>query len=140
MWIADSFLARPEDAIAFAWYAPMRGLAQRIGISDVALRKMLGKQGIVTPPQGHWNQVRAGRSVTRPPSPPARQPGESGRVRLDVRFRGHLAEAGPIAEAGPFVSKAVPEDIEQLRAQELAALGRIKCSKSRCSSKRPGSG
>lgn len=30
-----------------------------------------------------------------------------------------------MSEDGPFVSKAVPEDLEQLRAQELAALGRI---------------
>lgn len=43
------------------------------------------KLGIVTPPQGHWNRVRAGRSVTRPPSPPVRGPGEDGRVRLDAR-------------------------------------------------------
>ena len=125
MWTADSFLARPDDVITFAWSAPMRELAARIGISDVALRKLLTNQGIITPPQGHWNRVRAGRGVTLPPSPPARRPGEIGRVRLDSRFRDQVSEAGPLSEHGPFASKAVPEDLEALRAQELAALGRI---------------
>lgn len=51
------FLALPEDLIAFAWSAPMRDLAQKFGTSDVALRKLLKKYGVVTPPQGHWNRV-----------------------------------------------------------------------------------
>lgn len=125
VWSQDSFLARPEDVIAFAWSAPMRALAARIGISDVGLRKLLVAQGIVLPPQGHWNRVHAGRKVPPPPKPEPRKPGESGRITLDPRFRGHVAEAGAIPEAGPFASAAVPENLEELRAQELKAIGRI---------------
>lgn len=125
MWQPDSFLALPEDVIAFAWSAPMRDLAKTIGISDVGLKKLLRTHDIVTPPQGHWNRVRAGRSVSAPPGPPARGPGASGRVRLDQRFRGHVPEAAPIAETGPFLTPLVPEDLAELRQLELESLGRV---------------
>lgn len=49
-----------EALTAFAWSAPMRDLGSRIGLSDVGLRKSLKTDGIVTPPQGHWNRVHAG--------------------------------------------------------------------------------
>lgn len=94
MWSQDSFLARPEDVLAFAWSAPMRDLAGKIGISDVGLRKLLVTQGITLPPQGHWNRVHAGQKVGSPPKPEPRRAGESGRVRLDGRFRGLVPEAG----------------------------------------------
>lgn len=124
MWHSDHFLALPEDVITFAWSAPMRELAARIGISDVGLKKLLRSQGIVTPPQGHWNRVHAGRKVPSPPQPLPRGPGGGGRVRLDARFRGHIPEVGPMAEDGPFASKRVPESLLELREKELAAIGR----------------
>lgn len=103
----------------------MRVLATKIGISDVALKKLLVGHGIVTPPQGHWNRVHAGRAVTPPPRPPARRPGESGRIRLDARFRGHIAETASVTEEGPFASPEVPEELADLRAHELARIGRL---------------
>lgn len=103
----------------------MRELAATIGISDVGLKKLLNAQGIVTPPQGHWNRVKAGRPVPAPPKPRPRGPGGSGRIRLDTRFRGHVAEASAISEAGPFASTLVPEDLHELRESELAAIGRV---------------
>lgn len=124
MWSADSFLARPHDLIAFSWSAPMRDLAPKIGISDVGLRKLLTAQGIVLPPQGHWNRVHAGKAVAKTPTAPARGPGETGRVQLDARFRGHVAEAGRMPLGGPFVSALVPEDLSELRDRELKAIGR----------------
>jgi hypothetical protein len=125
MWRPDDFLALPEDVTAFAWSAPMRELAQTIGISDVALKKLLRAKGIVTPPQGHWNRVHAGRKVPAPPAPRPRGPGETGRVSLDRRFRGHVPEAAPMPIGGPFASARVPEDLGELRARELEAFGRV---------------
>lgn len=130
MWSQDSFLARPEDVLAFAWSAPMRDLAAKIGISDVGLRKLLVAQGIVLPPQGHWNRVHAGRKVGEPPKPEPRKAGESGRVRLDGRFRDHVPESGPIPEEGPFASAAIPESLEELRVQERKAIGRVAVARS----------
>lgn len=120
----DSFLALPADVIAFAWSAPMRDLAAKVGVSDVGLRKLLVSAGVVLPPQGHWNRVHAGKKVPVPPKPKPRAPGESGRIRLDGRFRALVPEAGPMPEEGPFASSAVPESLEGLRAQELKAIGR----------------
>jgi hypothetical protein len=125
MWRPDDFLALPEDVTAFAWSAPMRDLAQTIGISDVGLKKLLRAQGIVTPPQGHWNRVHAGRKVPAPPSPRPRGPGERGRISLDRRFREHVPEATSMPIGGPFASALVPEDLDELKARELKALPRV---------------
>lgn len=125
MWRPDTFLALPADVIAFAWSAPMRDLATTIGISDVGLKKIFKAHGIATPPQGHWNRVHAGRPVTAPPKPTARGPRESGRIRLDPRFRGHVTEAVPLPEGGPFATRRVPEDLGELGELELKAIGKV---------------
>jgi hypothetical protein len=124
-YASGHFLAFPDDLIKFAWSAPMRELAGQIGISDVGLKKLLRTNGIPTPPQGHWNRVHAGRRVPDPPPSRPRRPGESGRIRLDARFEGLVAEAAPVPEGGPFVSAAVPESLEALQEQEAKAIGRI---------------
>lgn len=103
----------------------MRELASRIGISDVGLKKLLRSHGIFPPPQGHWNRVHAGKKVQHRPEAPPRGPGESGRVRLDSRFRGHIPEAGRMPVDGPFGSSLVPEDLEELRQLELKAIGKV---------------
>lgn len=125
MWPHDYFLARHKDVIAFAWSAPMRDLAKRIGISDVGLKKLLKSHGITPPPQGHWNKVHAGKPVGKPPSPPERRPGQIGRVRLDGRFRDHIPEAGRMPIDGPFTSGKVPESLDELRQNEVRVIGKV---------------
>jgi hypothetical protein len=126
----NGFLVLPQDLIAFAWSAPMRDLAAKVGISDVGLRKLLNSLGIVTPPQGHWNKVHAGKKVSAPPTAQPRRPGETGRLRLDSRFAEFVNEAKPIGGSGPFATAVVPEDLEDLRARELKAIGKITVPKS----------
>jgi hypothetical protein len=123
------FYVAPQDLIAFAWSAPMRDLAAKIGISDVGLRKLLTSNGIFLPPQGHWNRVHAGRTVPGPPKPAARRPGETGLLWVDDRFTALLPPGEPISADGPFASAAVPEHLEELRARELKAIGRAKTPK-----------
>lgn len=118
-------LVRRQDLQDLAWSAPMRDLASRLGLSDVGLKKILRSHGVITPPQGHWNRVQAGKPVTKCPKVPARRPGETGRVRVDHRFATVLAAVEPIPSAGPFASAAVPEDLDQLYEQELKAIGRV---------------
>jgi hypothetical protein len=123
------FYVAPQDLIAFAWSAPMRDLAAKIGISDVGLRKLLTSNGIFLPPQGHWNRVHAGRTVPGPPKPADRRPGETGLIWVDDRFTTLLPPGEPISADGPFASAAVPEHLEELRAKELKAIGRAKTPK-----------
>lgn len=121
----NDILILPQDLQEFAWSAPMRDLAVKVGLSDVGLKKLLRSLGVVTPPQGHWNRVHAGRPVPSCPKVPARRPGETGRVCLDARFANLFTPAEPLPSSGPFASAAVPEDLEQLYQQELKAIGRV---------------
>lgn len=121
----NDIMVMPDDLVAFAWSAPMRELAAKIGLSDVGLKKLLKGFGVVTPPQGHWNRVHSGRKVTAPPKAPHRRPGETGRILIDSRFAPFIAQAGPIPASGPFETPEVPEDLDELRAKELKALGRV---------------
>ena len=60
------------------WAEPMRKLAPRYGVSDVALAKICRRLGIPLPGVGHWTKVACGHHVERPPLPPptADQPEE----------------------------------------------------------------
>jgi len=118
-------LVLPQDLQDFAWSAPMRDLAAKIGLSDVGLKKLLKSQGVIAPPQGHWNRVHAGKPVPKSPELPARRPGETGRIHLDHRFMNVLTAVEPMPSSGPFASAAVPEDLDQLYRQELKAIGRV---------------
>ena len=91
------------DLIAFAWSAPMRELAARVGMSDVGLKKLLRLYGVSGPPQGHWNRVHAGRPVPAPPAAPARGPGQRPYLHVDGRLA-DLPEADLPSSAGPFAT------------------------------------
>jgi hypothetical protein len=122
---SNDVLVLPQDLQDFAWSAPMRDLAAKIGLSDVGLKKLLKSQGVITPPQGHWNRVHAGKPVAKSPKLPARRPGETGRIHVDHRFAPVLTAVDPLPSSGPFRSAAVPEDLDKLYDQELKAIGRV---------------
>jgi hypothetical protein len=42
------------------WAEPMRSVAKKYGISEVALAKRCRKWGIPLPVQGHWNKLLPG--------------------------------------------------------------------------------
>jgi hypothetical protein len=50
------------------WKDPVRVVARRYGISDVALAKRCKRLGIPVPPRGHWMKVRANPSVSDGPA------------------------------------------------------------------------
>lgn len=124
-YFSNNILVLPQDLQDFAWSAPMRELAAKLGLSDVGLKKLLKSHGVVTPPQGHWNKLHAGKPVPRCPKISPRRPGETGRAHVDARFADELKAAEPIPSSGPFASAAVPEELEKLYQQELKAIGRV---------------
>ena len=121
----DDVLCTPAAVIAFAWSAPMRDLAARVGLSDVGLKKLLVGYGIPTPPQGHWNKVAAGKAVQTPPPAPPRAPGQHPLLRLGARFAGEVEAADPLPPDGPFPSPIVPDDLEELRRLQLRKIGKV---------------
>lgn len=126
----NTLCVMPEDLIAYAWSAPMRDLAQKLDMSDVGLRKLLAGYGVGPPPQGYWNKVRAGKPVPKPPRPEPRRAGQTGRLNVDTRLAPWLTATTPMSSAGPFASKYVPEDLEELRATELKAICKVAVPKS----------
>jgi hypothetical protein len=118
-------LVLPEDLQAFAWSAPMRDLAANLEISDTGLKKLLASHGIYPPPQGYWNKLKAGKPVPKPPRLRPRGPGETGRLSLDERFQDIVPAAKPWPSEGPFATPLVPEDLDELHAQELQAIGKV---------------
>lgn len=123
-------LVLPEDLQAFAWSAPMRDLAAKIGISDTGLKKLLASYAIAGPPQGYWNKLKAGKPVPKPPRLRPRGPGETGRLSLDDRFANVVPAAQPWPSDGPFATPLVPEDLDELYARELQAIGKAAVRKS----------
>lgn len=51
------------------WSTPMRTLAEKYGISDVALAKNCRKLSIPLPGRGYWARLSAGQSITKTPLP-----------------------------------------------------------------------
>jgi hypothetical protein len=45
------------------WSEPMRNLSERLGISDVALKKTCARAGIPTPDRGYWAKKEAGKET-----------------------------------------------------------------------------
>jgi hypothetical protein len=121
----NDILVLPQDLQDFAWSAPLRDLATKIGISDVGLKKLFISYGVITPPQGYWNKVNAGKSVPKSPRVAPRRPGEHGRTQLDARFANLLTVVEPMSSHGPFASPAVPEDLELLYDAELKVIGSV---------------
>jgi hypothetical protein len=63
----NDLLVLPQHLRDFAWSVRMRDPAKRVGVSDVALKKLLNGHGVVAPPQGYWNKLAAGKPVPRCP-------------------------------------------------------------------------
>ena len=52
-----------------AWAEPMKTVAPRFGISDVALAKTCRNHSIPIPPRGYWAKLQAGQRVAKPSLP-----------------------------------------------------------------------
>ena len=55
------------------WAEPVRIVAERYGVSDVALAKICRKMAIPLPGRGYWAKKKAGQAVPVKPLPPLPQ-------------------------------------------------------------------
>lgn len=62
---------RRSELYEQVWAEPLRKLAPRYGVSDVALAKMCRRLGIPLPGVGHWTKIACGHEIEPPPLPPA---------------------------------------------------------------------
>lgn len=72
-----------EALYQLVWTAPDAEVAERLGVSDVALAKLCRRAAIPTPGQGYWQRTEAGQPID--PTPLGIAP--KGRPEL-LRIRG----------------------------------------------------
>ncbi|MDT3425166.1 hypothetical protein J2Z22_000679 [Paenibacillus forsythiae] len=68
------------------WLAPVTEVAERYGVSDVAIRKVCQSLDIPTPPVGYWAKLRAGKPVTPIPLPISNKPSKKLGVRTGTEY------------------------------------------------------
>jgi DNA-binding response OmpR family regulator len=52
------------------WNAPVIRVAEKYGVSDVAIHKVCKSMSIPTPPNGYWTKLKFGKEVKKEPLPP----------------------------------------------------------------------
>src|SRR2546422_6985858 len=91
------------------WKEPVRTVASRYNVSDVALAKACKKYRIPLPPRGYWSKVKAGHHLARPPLPRVTDE-EAQSIRIDGDQRG----------PSPELSDAAVKQIEAEKRPEAA--------------------
>lgn len=114
-----------EDLHQLVWTDPMRTVAQRLGISDVGLKKHCAAAGIPVPERGYWAKLAAGKPV-QPQKLPPRDPGASEFVQIGRETFSWNADpekrlAEPVPETPTF-----SEPLESVRARIERRLGKLK--------------
>ena len=96
-----------EELYELVWTVPMQRLAERYGISDVALAKTCRKLVIPVPPRGYWRRTETGRVPARPPLPRPR-PGRTA-VTMNLERKRDLPLPSPEV-AARLAHEALPEN------------------------------
>jgi len=60
-----------EALYRMIWNAPVMEVAERLGVSDVALAKLCRRAAIPTPSRGYWQRIETGQQIPATPLPPA---------------------------------------------------------------------
>lgn len=114
-----------QELYDLVWSEPMRGLAPRFEISDVALRKTCVRAFVPVPERGYWAKLKAGKPAIRVKLLP-RPPGLSDVVEIGGygNYYRPISDEdllGPIPEAPSF-----PEPLEDMEAVVRKLLGKVK--------------
>lgn len=109
------------------WNEPVRVIAQRMGVSDVWLKKCCAKADIPVPDRGYWAKLRADKTVVRYELPP-RPPGMPTDVTIGTDPLPHRWPPDPEAElaAPPPIEPSFVESIEAVTARVDRSLGKVR--------------
>ena len=109
------------------WNEPVRTIAERMGVSDVWLKKCCSKADIPVPDRSYWTKLRADKAVVRRKLPP-RAPGMPTDVTIGTDLRPHRWPVDPEAElaAPPPTDPQFVEPIEAVTAKVDRSLGKVR--------------
>jgi hypothetical protein len=108
-WITTTY--RRSDLFQQVWTEPMRDVAKRYGVSDVALKKTCRKLRVPLPDAGHWNKRPERRDAT--PNLPPLPDGMAAEITVHRE------------ESVPYQEPSLPPALAELMAKERAADARI---------------
>jgi hypothetical protein len=116
-----------EALYELVWTEPVRTIAQRMGVSDVWLKKCCAKAGVPVPERGYWAKLRAGKKVIRQKLPP-RPPGIPIDVTVGTDSHSNRWPHNPEAElAGPPpIEPTFAEPIEAIIDRIDRSFGKIR--------------
>jgi hypothetical protein len=113
-----------EELYDLVWSEPIKTLATRFDISDVAFAKTCQKTDIPVPERGYWAKLKAGKPVFKAQLPP-RGIGASGTVEVAKGHPSHWAY-NPITLDDPEPIKSVfPDDMLEILAKARVLVGKV---------------
>src|SRR5262245_31497809 len=129
--MAHNILKRRE-LYDLVWFEPMKTLAARYGISDVAFAKICRHHGIPTPPRGHWVKIRAGEKSVKQ-SLPARGFGMPEIIRIGLTdsrsYWPYYSELKDLIEMEIPPPPEFPEPLSDLTVRVRKLVGKVSVSK-----------
>jgi hypothetical protein len=105
------------------WAAPIKTVAQELGVSASSLANACRKHNIPLPSAGHWTKIEVGHKIT--PTPLITEPGGNEVVQIHIRERLSPDLATVAAEHPPQVP--IPQEISHalaLKTEKLLASGK----------------
>jgi hypothetical protein len=114
-----------KELYELVWSEPMKILAPRFGISDVALRKTCARAEIPTPGAGHWAKKAAGKSTSQV-ALPERPPGMDDEVLVGKSvgyWHSSWSEEELLAALPPLPE--FEEPIESVRERIAKTVGKV---------------
>ncbi|PIC01026.1 hypothetical protein [Caulobacter sp. X] len=106
------------------WSEPVKTIAQRFGMSDVAFKKYCVRAGVPVPERGYWAKLAAGKPVTRFPLP-TRDPGANDDVRIGPIEYGKFDAEAELAKPPPE-PPVFAEHLDAVRSRVERRLGKVK--------------
>lgn len=114
-----------KELYELVWSEPLKILAPRFAISDVALKKACARAEVPTPGLGHWAKKAAGKSMSQV-ALPARPPGMNDEVLIGAGhgyWRSGWSEEDLLGPLPP--SPEFEEPIERVRERIAKTVGKV---------------
>jgi hypothetical protein len=121
MWNRERHHLTRQELYDRVWSEPVYKVAERYGISGVALAKKCRNFGIPLPERGYWNRLQAGKKVRKTPLKPAAA-GTSESV-LIIQGEGPRPTKPPEPELDPQIVKAIAD--ERLEKSKIVVPERV---------------